>query len=677
MSWEPWSRRDEKGLARYVSPEAKRWLPLEENAFDVERQEGGRRRLAKTIYDALLAKGVRYALEEYHPSQVLQNIRTPAEVLISPRQGTCLDLAALYCGLCLAYELLPLLIVIEGHALAAVSLTHGLRQRSYRPDAGLFQTAPLTDAAAMRSLVAGEQPSYLAVECTGFAQSQMLGRASGNPFPESIGRANGVMTFDRAITAGREQLEGDRRPPSFALDVATARFDWRIEAYSLIYDDLRESPSTFTEHLRTKQFEPLVKNRTRDFVGRDFIFQGIDNILQSEKAPEERDFTSGYIVITGEPGIGKTALMCQLVKTRGYVHHFNISLQGITSTADFLGNVCAQLIVRYGLPHAELPDSALKDSGFLVSLLSEAAAKSAGKPVVVLVDALDEAQNPGPGTNPLLLPPTLPEGVYFIVTRRPESAKDPAEYRIVADRVKPIFLNEKDPQNREDVRSYVTQFVNVKMNRDTMTQRLAAWGVDEPEFVDVLTEKSEGNFMYLVYVLPDIREKKLNKDVLDDIHMLPSGLKSYYGRYWVTIQAANPAEFIRLYKPIVCQLAVAREAVPVDWLAELTKLPYDEVTSVLETWSQFLNIEQDPNGTRRYRLYHASFRDFLGEEVQLKPSHNIVVDTAAREDPGTNATNPRGRTPRNPNGCLCVAVDCISPGRGWPRRRPAPASCGF
>ena len=221
--------------------------------------------------------------EEYHPSQVLQNIRTPAEVLISPRQGTCLDLAALYCGLCLAYELLPLLIVIEGHALAAVSLTHGLRQRSYRPDAGLFQTAPLTDAAAMRSLVAGEQPSYLAVECTGFAQSQMLGRASGNPFPESIGRANGVMTFDRAITAGREQLEGDRLPPSFALDVATARFDWRIEAYSLIYDDLRESPSTFTEHLRTKQFEPLVKNRTRDFVGRDFIFQGIDNILQARR----------------------------------------------------------------------------------------------------------------------------------------------------------------------------------------------------------------------------------------------------------------------------------------------------------------------------------------------------------------------------------------------------------
>src|SRR5262249_43765350 len=152
-------------------------------------------------------------------------------------------------------------------------------------------------------------------------------------------------------------------------------------------------------------------------------------LLQVEKAPAEREFKSGYIVIAGEPGIGKTALMSELVKTRGYVHHFNISLQNINTTRDFLGNVCAQLIVRYGLPQAKLPDTALKDSGFLVQLLVQAAAKSAGQPVVVLVDALDEAepsQQPGIGArrpNRLLLPQTLPEGAYFIVTTRPESMK--------------------------------------------------------------------------------------------------------------------------------------------------------------------------------------------------------------------------------------------------------------
>lgn len=77
---------------------------------------------------ALSEKDVRYDLEEYHPSDALQiRIRTPAEVLEAPRVGTSLDLAALFCGLCLGNELLPMLIVLDGQALAAVSLIHGLR----------------------------------------------------------------------------------------------------------------------------------------------------------------------------------------------------------------------------------------------------------------------------------------------------------------------------------------------------------------------------------------------------------------------------------------------------------------------------------------------------------------------------------------------------------------------
>ena len=85
---------------------------------------------------------IRYALEQYHPSEALQTIRTPPEVLVSPREGTCLDLAALFCGLCEAYELLPILIVIDGHALAAVSLTHGVRDwNGYRPGRELLPPA--------------------------------------------------------------------------------------------------------------------------------------------------------------------------------------------------------------------------------------------------------------------------------------------------------------------------------------------------------------------------------------------------------------------------------------------------------------------------------------------------------------------------------------------------------
>ena len=41
----------------------------------------------------------------------------------------------------------------------------------------------------------------------------------------------------------------------------------------------------------------------------------------------------------------------------------------------------------------------------------------------------------------------------------------------------------------------------------------------------MLSEKSEGNFMYLVHVLRDIRDGRLGSENLDDIRKLPQGLR--------------------------------------------------------------------------------------------------------------------------------------------------------
>jgi hypothetical protein len=85
-------------------------------------------------------------------------------------------------------------------------------------------------------------------------------------------------------------------------------------------------------------------------------------------------------------------VLAHLISTRRYVHHLNIAPMGIRSPQAFLANVCAQLIVRYGLDHAFLPDAATRDGGFLTRLLTEAGAVPANQPLVVVVDALDEAE---------------------------------------------------------------------------------------------------------------------------------------------------------------------------------------------------------------------------------------------------------------------------------------------
>ena len=631
VNWPPWSRVDDRGLARFVTPRAQRWVPLPINRFDVGVDPDACRTVAAAIYNALVAADIRYAHEQYHPSEALQTIRTPQELVDAPREGTCLDLAVFFCGLCEAYELLPILIIIEGHALTAVSLTHSLRDwNGYRPGRELFAKGPLTDAQPLRQLVDDE--AFVAIECTGFAQSERLEQMIGDK-PEACRRTKGVMTFDDAVLVGREQLNRADRPFQFAIDVAVAHYGWRVEPHSLeqlpgarmtsIFTLLTGAPTPLASHLKVLDFERLVNERTRNFVGRDFIFSAVDALL------EDPQFPSGYILIRGEPGIGKTALLSQLVKTRGYVHHFNIAQQNIRSARTFLENVCAQLIVRYHLDHMTLPADVGQDSAFFDKLLNEVKERVPNEPLVIIVDALDEAEDIGlaPSANRLFLPRALPDGVFFVMTSREQ-----VDYRLDVDRRKDLYLRDNDPQNLDDVRAYVRNFMRTHLE---MPARIAAWKVGAEDFTELMTAKSEGNFMYLVHVLEDIRSGALSPETIDRIQDLPTGLRQYYERHWRMMCAQDEQRFETVYEPVLRLLATVREPVPVTALEEWTRLAPARIRTVVREWRAFLNEVLSPGGEQLYRVYHTSFQDFLAEEgVGLKPSHQRIAETALRKIPG-------------------------------------------
>jgi hypothetical protein len=176
-------------------------------------------------------KQINYALEEFNPSDHEQHIRTPAEVLKAPCEGTCLDLATLFCGLCLGNELLPILIVLQDHALAAVSLKHDLRgwEAIDRTEKSWFKSGILTDPNKLRSLL--DSGAYIAIECTGFAHSEKLAQTpTTSPAPPECGqRQKGALPFERAMAAGREQLDFTPRPFQFALDIAILHNRWGIK----------------------------------------------------------------------------------------------------------------------------------------------------------------------------------------------------------------------------------------------------------------------------------------------------------------------------------------------------------------------------------------------------------------------------------------------------------------
>lgn len=170
-----------------------------------------------------------------------------------------------------------------------------------------------------------------------------------------------------------------------------------------------------------------------------------------------------------------------------------------------------------------------------------------------------------------------------------------------------------------------------------MAARIAAWGITNEEFIEVLTEKSQDNFMYLVQVLRDIREGRLTADTLDDIRQLPQGLWGYYQRHWRTMRAGDEARFEKYYEPVVCYLATAREPITMEQLIEWTKLPPGRLKEVIETWREFLNEGKGADGQPRYRIYHASFQDFLKEVVGLTEYHRRIAQNALNKIAEFNA----------------------------------------
>jgi hypothetical protein len=388
--------------------------------------------------------------------------------------------------------------------------------------------------------------------------------------------------------------------------------------YGQVFQYFGTAPQTLAMLVRTRQFAALVDERSRRFMGREFVFDEVDRILSGA------DFESGYIVIKGEPGIGKTAIAASLVVRKRCVHHFNIAAENLRLASQFLENVCAQLILRYRLPHQSLPPRATEDSGFLSQLLVEAAqaARDAGDgPVIVVVDALDEADRTTSLTsaNRLFLPRALPPGVFFIVTAREEN-----DFRLDVDHRTDIWIRDDDATNIADVRRFVRGYLNE--HAVEFAYRLADWALSEDDVVTELVKRSEGNFMYLVYVLPDLACGRYG--LRDDVggSALPIGLRGYYQRHWRDMKAADSDRFTNRQRPVLCFLAVGREPMTLMQLVQWTSLEPGEVKDVVDEWREFLN--EDPTPPPHFRLYHRSFAEFLDGEENLRWYHDRIAQVA-------------------------------------------------
>ncbi|MCG7853376.1 MAG: hypothetical protein MIO92_12715 [Methanosarcinaceae archaeon] len=172
-----------------------------------------------------------------------------------------------------------------------------------------------------------------------------------------------------------------------------------------------------------------------------------------------------------------------------------------------------------------------------------------------------------------------------------------------------IEIEHNKPNNLRDI----DKFLKNKVSRPKVRTYMHAQRLDDDAFVRLMSKKSEGNFMYLRHVLPEI-EKGAYKDL--NLEKLPAGLQNYYEDHWKRMKMM--ASFLPVLKlKIIYILCEVVEPVARELVANVSSESEIAVQAVLTEWGQFLHSFQ-VDGERRFSIYHESFRDFLHRKDIVK-----------------------------------------------------------
>jgi len=359
------------------------------------------------------------------------------------------------------------------------------------------------------------------------------------------------------------------------------------------------------------EFQSLIEEKIRTFCGRKFVFNAFVQFL--DKHPK------GYFTVLGDAGMGKSAIAAKYVHEHKAICYFNVLVDGRNRPELFLKSIRQQVINRYNLQNVDDADLST-----LVTAVSQEL--NTGERLIIVVDALDEVEQEAGAENILYLPKTLPDKVYFFLTRR---RYEPGKKRLftegVVQKELDLTAREYDRENSEDIQDYIRFCLDQDPeNQAGLNRWIQTQNITPSAFIEQVAAKSENNFMYLRYVLPAIARGFYN-DL--SLRQLPDGLPDYYQTHWMRMKMDPASEKMRVI--ILFILIEIGTPIPCVMIADIANQEEFTVQEILNEWIEYLK-PQPIDGDTCYSIYHASFLDFLTAKRELQPTRTLLKDVNQR-----------------------------------------------
>jgi hypothetical protein len=351
----------------------------------------------------------------------------------------------------------------------------------------------------------------------------------------------------------------------------------------------------------TEEIARLIERRSAGFVGREREIRELDRLLRG---------ASRVVVVTGEPGMGKSALVSRWL-VRGHAEGAAVVpwffggeseiRRSATDATVALRTLLRGLCDHYGVPASRLPSDQGELQRDICGLLAWRAASD--HPITMVIDGFDEAD----AAFTLPVPETLPGGVHVLVTVRAPRAPLPNALR---DRLGSHERLHLEPLGAESIGALLAA---------TGEPRLVALA-DDAAFRAEVRRISGGLPLYLRFLIEDLKDCATSgEDPAGRLRGAPEGLKAYVER--AADALFEPGNLDPGFTGLFTLLTVTRGPLAAHEVGSLTGLTLPQLLGIPPRIARWLSIVERDG--RRYAFGHRVLAERFREALDFSAEKEL------------------------------------------------------